>query len=109
MSQYCQLCERGFPLKGAFHIPTQALGMIPVTRCKAVPSKTTDPEVTYFSKADLDAYQRMPSGWFVVGDLSFMIRNPRWRCDRLVGLKALESEVLSTPTIHTRYRKLPLR
>ncbi len=52
----------------------------------------------------------MPEGWFFVHDLSFMIRNPRWRCDRLVGLKALESEVVGDDLreLKTRYRKLPL-
>lgn len=37
MSQYCKLCAVGFPLENGFHIPTQALGMIPVTRCMATP------------------------------------------------------------------------
>lgn len=29
----CPYCEKGFPLDGVNHIPTQKLGMIPVTRC----------------------------------------------------------------------------
>lgn len=29
----CDLCKRGFPLVGGYHIPTQALGMIPPTPC----------------------------------------------------------------------------
>lgn len=30
----CSLCEAGFPLQNGMHIPTQALGMIPVTPCE---------------------------------------------------------------------------
>lgn len=30
----CYLCEKGFPLAGDKHIPTQSLGMIPVMRCE---------------------------------------------------------------------------
>ena len=33
----CFLCAQGFPLDGANHIPTQRLGMIPVTLCLAAP------------------------------------------------------------------------
>lgn len=33
----CDLCEKGFPLVDGYHIPTQRLGMIPVTRCKKLP------------------------------------------------------------------------
>ena len=31
----CSLCAKGFLLEGTDHIPTQALGMIPVTPCRA--------------------------------------------------------------------------
>ncbi len=34
MKLRCRLCEKGFPLSGPDHIPTQRLGMIQVTRCK---------------------------------------------------------------------------
>lgn len=75
-------------------------------------TKTTDPERTWFSDADRAAYDRMPSGWFFPDELDFVIRNPRWRCDRLVGLRALESDVVGDisdlRSIKTRYRKLPL-
>jgi hypothetical protein len=30
----CPLCSAGFPLAGKEHVPTQRLGMIPVTRCR---------------------------------------------------------------------------
>lgn len=77
-----------------------------------MPSKTTDPERTWFSKADLAAYQRMPEGWFLPTNLDSMIRNPRWRCERLEGLRALESQVVGDvadpSSIKTQYRKLPL-
>lgn len=36
MSQFCNLCVAGFPVENGLHVPTQALGMIPVTRCKAI-------------------------------------------------------------------------
>jgi len=29
----CRLCDKGFPLVGVDHVGTQALGMIPTTRC----------------------------------------------------------------------------
>jgi hypothetical protein len=34
---HCDLCERGFPMNGENHIGTQALGMIPTTRCGKLP------------------------------------------------------------------------
>jgi hypothetical protein len=37
----CNLCEQGFPLVGDDHIPTQSLGMIPVTRCRKLPPVKT--------------------------------------------------------------------
>ncbi len=38
----CSLCNTGFPLdERGNHIPTQSLGMIPVTRCKKLPKPTT--------------------------------------------------------------------
>ncbi len=34
-AQECSLCEKGFPLnEDGNHIPTQSLGMIPLTRCR---------------------------------------------------------------------------
>lgn len=33
VAKVCPLCERGFPMVGDYHIPTQSLGMIPNTRC----------------------------------------------------------------------------
>jgi len=37
----CKLCDVGFPLnKDGNHIPTQSLGMIPVTRCANAPAQT---------------------------------------------------------------------
>lgn len=110
--QFCQLCVTGFPIEDGYHYGTQALGMIPSTRCKATPvSKTTDPERSWFSKADKAAYDRMPDcEWFHPHNLDHMIRNPTWRCKRLKGLKALESRVVG-PDIYnlsTEYRKLPL-
>lgn len=35
----CKLCDVGFPLVEGDHIPTQSLGMIPVTRCLNAPPK----------------------------------------------------------------------
>ena len=31
---HCALCDAGFPLENGWHLPAQALGMIPVTRCE---------------------------------------------------------------------------
>lgn len=33
MTIKCLLCDRGFPLRGDVHLPTQSLGMIPATLC----------------------------------------------------------------------------
>lgn len=78
----------------------------------ATASKTTDPTRTWFSRADLEAYDRLPDGWFDLHAVPYQVRNPRWRCDRLVGLRALESRVvgsISDPSsLHPEYRKLPL-
>jgi hypothetical protein len=31
---HCELCDRGFPLNyQGYHMPTQSLGMIPLTKC----------------------------------------------------------------------------
>jgi hypothetical protein len=43
----CHLCERGFPMQGQDHIPTQSLGMIPVMRCLSL---ITRAEITRFRK-----------------------------------------------------------
>lgn len=40
----CKLCDVGFPLDGkGNHLPTQSLGMIPVTRCENAPPVETAP------------------------------------------------------------------
>lgn len=36
MTKTCTLCERGFRRKDGMHLPSQRLGMIPVTACDAV-------------------------------------------------------------------------
>ncbi len=39
----CTLCKTGFPLRGAVHLPSQRLGMIPLTLCAgAVTSAQVD-------------------------------------------------------------------
>lgn len=32
----CRCCAEGFPVERGYHIPTQAAGMIPVTKCTLV-------------------------------------------------------------------------
>lgn len=63
------------------------------------------------TRADRDALARLPDGWFFVNEVSFMVRNPRWRCDRLVEFKLLESEVTRVGDgildLEMRYRKIP--
>lgn len=34
MAKRCHLCERGFQTKDGYHVPSQRLGMIPVTICE---------------------------------------------------------------------------
>lgn len=54
----------------------------------------TGPVLTH---ADKDALERMPAKkWFKIGELSFMIRNRRWRCDRLTAFGLLESKVVGS-------------
>lgn len=47
--QYCKLCEAGFPIQDGFHVPTQALGMIPATRCTAIPSVSREAKAMGFT------------------------------------------------------------
>lgn len=57
--------------------------------------------------ADKDALKRMPDGiWFGWVGLDFMIRNPRYRCDRLANAHVLERRVVGDfPDLRTEYRK----
>lgn len=62
------------------------------------------------TRADKDALARMPDNdWFGIDDLSFMIRNPRWRCDRLTAAGYLKSKVIGEypNELKTVYRKKP--
>jgi hypothetical protein len=45
----CYLCKKGFPIVGTNHIPTQALGMIPVTPCLV---KLREKDICEFKKWD---------------------------------------------------------
>ena len=55
------------------------------------------------TKADRDALARLPEGcWFFIDQVSYMVRNPRWRCDRLTDFGLLESEV-----VKQRYESIP--
>ncbi len=56
----CNLCETGFPLnKHGNHIPTQSLGMIPVTRCRKLPPATCE-----WTIRTIDEWVRLnPSTW----------------------------------------------
>jgi hypothetical protein len=69
---------------------------------------TNDQSEPRLSEADRHALSRLPdNGWFCVGDVSYMVRNPRYRCDRLVEKGALEDRVVGEiPHLHTEYRKL---
>jgi hypothetical protein len=40
----CKLCAAGFPIVNGNHIPTQSLGMIPVTPCADAPQQTRSPK-----------------------------------------------------------------
>lgn len=60
------------------------------------------------SRADEDALKRLPDGWFAVHEVHFMVRNPRYRCDRLVGKGKLEKRIVGEwPNIETQWKKTP--
>lgn len=52
-----------------------------------------------FTRADREALARLPEGteWFEIHQVSFMVQNPTWRCDRLVTMGVLEKDVFGTP------------
>lgn len=41
--------------------------------------------------ADKDALLRMPDGWFYAEDLPYMVKRPRYRCERLEKMGCLIS------------------
>ena len=59
------------------------------------------------SAADNAALARLPDGrWFGLRDVTYMVKNPRWRCDRLAEKGVLESRVVGEwPAIETQWRK----
>lgn len=58
------------------------------------------------TKSDAEALSLLPEGWFNVHDISYRVRNPRWRCDRLAAKGALEHRVSGrVPTLHSEWRK----
>ena len=46
------------------------------------------------TRADTDAMARLPDGWFRVDAVPFIVKRPRWRCDRLVSLGLLDGRTL---------------
>lgn len=59
------------------------------------------------TKADEAAFAILPAeGWFSIHKVPYLVRNPRWRCDRLVEKGVLESRVSGRPpTVFTEWRK----
>lgn len=55
----CHLCDVGFPIRGANHIPTQSLGMIPVLRCSKL---ITRADIAFFRQF-LNKKQRDTKLW----------------------------------------------
>jgi hypothetical protein len=53
--------------------------------------------------------KRLPDGeWFGLRSVPFMVRNPRWRCDRLTEKGALESRIVGEwPHTNPEWRKTP--
>lgn len=59
------------------------------------------------TKADKDALSLMPDEWFSPDNLHHMIRNPRFRCDRLRDMGLLEWRVVGAlPDLKSEYRKI---
>lgn len=57
--------------------------------------------------ADEDAIKRLPDGdWFGLESVTYMVRRPYWRCERLVKMGLLEGRLTGTfPDTKTQYRK----
>jgi hypothetical protein len=60
------------------------------------------------TEADRRALERLPDGdWFSIHEVSYMVRCPRYRCDRLVEKGALEWRVTGEyPHLESEYKKL---
>jgi len=59
------------------------------------------------TKADRDALEAMPDGWFVPIDLPHWITRPIYRCDRLAKSGQLEWRVVGTfPALESQYRRV---
>ena len=59
------------------------------------------------TEADEDALRRMPEGWFSVRAVPYMVRNARYRCDRLEVRGKLKSRVVGEfPDIETQWIKI---
>lgn len=59
--------------------------------------------------ADRYALKRLPDeGWFNLTAVPYTVKNPRFRCDRLVKLGALKSRVVGAwPYLQTEWKKQP--
>lgn len=63
-------------------------------------------EFDSLSRSDAAALMLLPDGWFPIHKVSYRVRNPRWRCDRLVELGALERRVSGRPPgVFSEWRK----
>ena len=59
------------------------------------------------TKADTEALARLPDGWFALEAVSWQVRRPRFRCDRLVAAGALEWRVVGeVPFQWSEWRKV---
>lgn len=58
--------------------------------------------------ADRYALKHLPAGWFGLRRIPFLVRNPRWRCERLTEKGMLESRVVGKwPDTEAQWRKTP--
>lgn len=68
----------------------------------------TSTESQSLSEADRHALSKLPDNdWFGIDGVSYTVRSPRYRCDRLVEKGILENRVVGdVPHLRTEYRKL---
>jgi hypothetical protein len=92
------------------NVPSCGAGQKPMTKPKTQSGGSMKPVDSALTAADKAALEWLPADWFGLNKVTFRVRNPRWRCDRLTQKGMLESRVIGEyPDIQSQWRKTPHR